>query len=285
MADKNLRRTLETVKLKTNRKKILWVFSAVVALGALTVFGFIAGPHLWVGLKSGLAHFKMPNIVSEYKEAFESVQAKVDQFKNSEMQNEKLRLENANLRLQLETFRFDCQAKQASMHTRELGSKLIQMTGTPMGRILESIKYRPPTHLLPPQLYTLGVTYFKAREDEKAAVIFSLLTDLKENDAFKTPRDFLVTGIAWYRLDHMELADSYFEKILQSKETPETLEFYAQARLWRALVAHQMKKQLKAQYWLLDLVDHHPHAEETAWVNQVNKEVDRVPATLHHNMH
>jgi tetratricopeptide (TPR) repeat protein len=201
----------------------------------------------------------------------------VDMIRHAEVENERLTLENANLRLRTEGLQFDCQARDMANHTRDEELKLNEETGARVGRTLASIAYRPPVHLLPPQLYTLGMSYFKAGEDEKAAVIFTFLTGMDENDTYKSPKNYLLTGVAWYKLDNFELADKYFAKVLESRESPDNLPFHAQARLWRGLSAERMNRHSRAQAWLQELVDHHPHSMEAAWVNA--KEAKRVPSS------
>lgn len=201
--------------------------------------------------------------------ALKSVQTKFDQIQRAEEENGRLKLESAHLRLKNEALQFDCHTKEATKSTRDYQAKINSETSTLVGRTLASINYRPPTHLPAIQLYTLGVAYFKAREDEKAAVIFSFLTSLDDQngDVFKTARNYLMTGVAWYRLDNLRLADTYFELVLKSKESDEVLPALAQARLWRALVADRSGNRKKAQTWLTELIDHHPHSRESVWVN------------------
>ena len=147
-----------------------------------------------------------------------------------------------------------------------------------MGRTLASIYYRPPMHLLPPQLYTLALSYFKAGEDEKAGVILTFLTGLEENNAYKNSKNYLMTGISWYRLANYELADAYFDQALEMKEGTESLPYLAQARLWKGLSAEKLGKHSASQQWLRELVDYHPQSTEAAWVN--SREVRRVPSAV-----
>lgn len=216
-------------------------------------------------------------LLGRYAKAIRSVQEKAEILRQADEENERLRLENSNLRLRLESLQFDCSSKSASSQTHEMQLRLSGETGAKVGRTLASIQYRPPTHLLPPQLFTLGVSYFKAGEDEKAAVIFTFLTNLDENEAYKTAKNLVMTGVAWYRLDHYELADHFFERALKTEGDPESLPYHAQARLWKALTAERTNKRLKAQYWLRELIDHHPQSAEATWVN--SREVLRAPSS------
>lgn len=154
---------------------------------------------------------------------------------------------------------------------------LSRETGSRVGRTLASLGYRMPRELIPSQLYTLGVSYLKAREDEKAAVIFTWLTGMEGNTTYQTAKNLLTTGVLWYRLENYRLADEYFDQVLKKPEKSEVLQFQAEARLWKALVAKQNHKDLKAQFWLKDLLSHHPHSREASWINPI--EVPRGPAS------
>lgn len=219
-------------------------------------------------------------ILKTYQDAVESVQAKVHELRVMDEEVRRLRLENANLRLRNESLQFDCRASDAVAETRDIEIKLGKETGNKVGRTLASIQYRPPANMLPSQLYTLAATYFKNGDNEKAAVILTFLTGLEDSDAFKEPKSFLMTGVAWYRLDNFELADFYFGKVLEKESSGEGLQYQAQARLWRALAAQKTNKHTKSQFWLTELVDHHPQSLEAGWVNQA-KEVKRAPTSTH----
>lgn len=207
------------------------------------------------------------------------LQQKISDIAQADKDNERLRLENMYLRVQLKVAQFDCGSRAAQEKTQDLGNKLQTETGSPLGQTLSSISYRPPSHLPPIQLYALAVTYFRAREDEKAAVLFSFLTGLEDNDYFKTPKNYLNSAISWYRLDHYELADSFLDKVLLSQESVESVQFHAQARLWKGLVAERLGKHAKSQFWIRQLVDHHPHSTEAMWVNHSREEGSRGTTT------
>lgn len=221
-----------------------------------------------------------PGFYGVVHQAFENMQATVKEIATAEQDNERLRLENANLRLKIEAFQFGCHAKDAAETTAKISQKLAQDTGSKVGRTLANISYRPPTHLLRPQLYTLAVTYFKAQEDEKAAVLFSMLTGFSDSETYKTPKNYLMMAVAWYRLDNFELASSSLEKVITAPEDTanmEILQLKAQARLWKGLVAERLGKHGESQASLKELIDHHPHSMEAAWVN--SKEAKRAVAS------
>ena len=199
--------------------------------------------------------------------AFEQVQEKVRHFEGLERENELLRAENAHLRVEMESKRFTELTAESKSKTEGMSHQLKKEAGSHGARDLASIDYEVPHQLAPHQLYALGVSYFKAREDEKAAVILGTLTDLETTDAYKTPKNYLLTGIAFYRLENFTKADSYFDKVLKSEPVEANLPSHAQARLWKSIVAHRLGKHAKVQFWLTELVDHHPHSTEASWIN------------------
>jgi tetratricopeptide (TPR) repeat protein len=224
------------------------------------------------GVPAAQAQKQPQSLWDRYVAAWNSTEDKMAEIRTALEENERLRYENANLRLKLETSEFDCHEKEAASDTQKISAKLTSEAGSSVARTLASITYKPPTNLLPNQLYTLGVTYFKAHEDEKAAVIFSFLTGMEDNTAYQTPRNYLMAGVAWYRVDNFEMADFYLDKALQQPENDNNLQFQAQARLWKGLVAQHQGKEKDAQHWLRELVDHHPHSQEAEWVNGEHRE-------------
>jgi tetratricopeptide (TPR) repeat protein len=216
--------------------------------------------------KSGFGRF-----IAQLTRAVENVQHKADELAHAHQENETLRLEIANLRLKVEGLQLDCRMGEARTSTVKAKTRLSQEAWTAFARTKESIRYEIPGHLLAPQLYTLAVTYLKAGEYEKAALILTHLTGLENSSSYQNSKDYLMTGIAWYRLDNVKLADSYFDLALKQKAEGEALRFQAHARLWKALVSKRTGNNTKAQFWLRELVDHHPRSKEANWVNSTEE--------------
>jgi len=272
---------LEMDRVGTSPKKSSSVYRWLV-LGAVVAFvlgvALPMGPHVLrqgkfvAGVAAG-KHFSnrglMAQIAQEYIDAWDSLQAKMDGLQSSEEENNKLRLELARTRHQLEAVKFEKRARSVASVTQELKTTLKSKTGTVAGRTLAGISYKPPGSLLPSQLHTLGVSYFKGRDNERAVVIFSHLIDLEDNATYKTPRMHLMTGLAWYRLENYLAADESFDQVLKMERKPDDERYHAQARLWKALVAKKLHKEVKVQYWLKDLLDNHPRAQETEWINPI----------------
>lgn len=261
-----------------------------------------------------------------YEDAMQSVQEKVDDLKRAQTDNDRLRIENANLRIQLDSLNYTCTADMARKTTEIYALKIHDdKADNRLRRAIAGIAYRPPDHLLPEQLHSLGVSYFKAKEDEKAAVILSQLANMDDEVEFQSPSNLLMTGVAWYRAGMYEVAEDYFARVVRSthehdaarineleadknidpdtkkakiKEAKEAEEarrksnerYVAAARLWRALASEKLNQFQKSQAHLVDLVDHHPRAKETAWVNGGGIAADASSAhhhqpTEHHEGH
>ncbi len=205
-------------------------------------------------------------ILARIGAAWTSIQDKVDAIRRLDLENARLKLENAQLKLKVEASNFDCGVAQSRQLTEQYAAQLKGETGARVGRTLASIGYRAPTHLLPKQLHALAVTYLKAREYEKAAVIFTLLGDLPRDKTYKSAAHRVLTGTAWFRLKNYDMAEFYFDQALKI-ESEDALRHHAQARLWKAVIAHHRGKKVQSQYWMQELVDYHPRSPEARWVN------------------
>lgn len=238
--------------------------ASVAAFVAVMHFGTRLG---FVMKASKVARGSLAEAASPVTDAWASLQTKVTALDHADDENARLRVENANLRLKVETLEFSCQAKNADVSTEQNGTRLSHETGTKIGRTIASFNYRVPEQLPPSQLYALGVSYFKAGENEKAAAILSTLATLDDAAQYKDARDLLMTGVAWYRVDNLDLAEQFFDEVLKQPETAASVPYQAKARAWKGLVSERQGKHFKAQYWLRELIDHHPRSVEAAWVN------------------
>ena len=206
-------------------------------------------------------------LVGTYADAFKSVQFKVDEIRRLDEENRRVKLENAWLRVQLESQKFSCRADQSKSISKTIGQKLQTETGAKTGRSLASIPYQFPENLLPEQLHALGLGYFKARDDEKAAKIFTFLTDMEDGSEFKVPQNFILAGISWYRLQNWKLAGEYFDRVVREKETAENKKYMVHAKLWLALVNQKQSNKKDSQEWIRKTIELHPHSVEAKWVN------------------
>lgn len=293
----------------TVKERSGWMFRAVLGMGFLgasfVLYKFV-GPHLgWMVKKGGqvaeteegdagknpaasAAQRTFERLSHTYVEAWHSVQKKMDDLKRLELENVHLKLENAQLKQKVAVQAFDRQKNGGAIRTDDAKRTLASTTGSSSGRTIDQITYQPPAQLSNSQLLTMATSYFKAREDEKAAVILHRLIE-SDDQTMRAPRIMLMAGVAWYRLDNFKLADEFFGKVIQSEVRDDAIRYHAQARLWRGLVALKLEKPTKAQFWFRELIDNHPHSMEAKWVNtnqpaladETHNEVNRVPAQEH----
>ena len=218
------------------------------------------------------AQLRLPHAPTGWVQAvgfiFRSVGDQVQRLQALDLENEKLRLELELMRTQFQKYQFEVEKESAQRKTKQIENRLSQETGAQVGRTLSAISYRPPRHLPPAQLLTLALAHLQGFEDEKAAVILTHLTSLEQTDFYRTPEILLLTGMVWYRLDHLVMAEAYFDEVLKQKSEASALPYFAQARLWKAVLAQRSHKKSQAQYWLSQLVENHPHSMEAQWVNQ-----------------
>lgn len=220
-------------------------------------------------------------IVAAYVDAWQSVNSKVHSIQRAEEENKKLKLENAYLRVMVETGRFNARADEAKNKTETVGKKLATAAGSRAARSIASIRYQFPENLLPEQLLALGVSYFKVKDDEKAAVILHFLTELEDDKSFRTASNYLMAGIAFYRLEHYKNATEYFQRVAKLAESDaETGKAKRQAVYWQALVAERTKNRGLAQKLILDSLEQDPLTKEARWVNPQGEALKtRTPAS------
>lgn len=228
-------------------------------------YGLIDGAH-------PLSFKSVEGLIQGVNEVYQAIDHQVTQIQVLERENQRLRLEAEALKVQFQRLQFDFQRQNAERQTIQVENKLTQETGDKIGRTLLSMSYRPPVDLTPAQLFTLALTYLKGFEDEKAAVILSSLTHLENTDLYRTPEILLLTGMVWYRVNNLTMAEAYFDEVLRHKGESQSLPYFAQARLWKAVLAKQHDKEIKAQYWLNELLENHPHSAEVQWINPLEEE-------------
>ncbi len=218
--------------------------------------------------KAGTTQFEFysDQIAKTYFSSWTRFQVKLEHLQKIDEKYAQMELANVTIKQELETLKFKKETEHAVEGTQRFNKHLKQETGTEVGRNLASISYKVPHDLTSPQLYTLGLTYLKAEEDEKAAVIFSALIS---EDTYRVAMNFLILGILWYRLDNLALSNQNFDSVLKMPERDESVRYQAQARLWKALIAKRLNNDHKAQFWLKDLIDNHPHSLEASWVNHI----------------
>jgi tetratricopeptide (TPR) repeat protein len=182
----------------------------------------------------------------------------------------------------VETGKFNLRSEDAKKKSETVGNKLATAAGSRAARSIASIRYQFPENLLPEQLLALGVSYFKVKDDEKAAVILNFLTELDDDKTFRTAANYLMAGIAFYRLEHYKNAAEYFDRVAKLTEIDEeTLKAKRQSVYWQALVAERTKNRGLAQKLILDSLEKDPLTNEARWVNpQGETAKTRMPASV-----
>lgn len=253
--------------------KKISIVKVLLGMGVLCGVGaFVAG--IYIALKPMLK----VGIVHAMSEAASSIHRKVVDLNRAVDENVSLRIENAQLHRQIEMKAFDRQVAESKKLTDEKTVELVKKGGSPVARLIENIRFEIPKSVSVSNLFTLAASYIRAEEYEKAAKILHYLVYEQGNAGYQTAQNMLLLGVVLYQLDHYEGADQQFSLVLKTEANESNLKYQAQARLWKALVAEKTHRVAKAQYWMRDLVDHHPKSIEASWVNSDQRPV-RVPAS------
>ncbi len=206
-------------------------------------------------------------ILERYADAWTSFQQKVEAVRVADEEAMRLRKENAYLRMMLETSKFSCRVSEQAEKAKATADRLKAQAGARAGRTLSAIKYQIPENLLPEQLNALAVSYFKQKDDEKAVTIFTYLSELENDDLYRSAENYLMTAISWYRLENYAKSGDYLDIILNTPIGKERERHLVQAKLWKALVAKKLALGETSQRWLKKTLEAHPHAREVRWVN------------------
>ncbi len=175
---------------------------------------------------------------------------------------------------------------EQSRHTeRELASlteyveeKLKDDAGSELATALRTISYELPKNLSYAQLQALGIAYFEKHDFEKAAMIFHHLLGLKDEARFRTPENYLLSGISWFQMNHFHLANQEVKQALNL--APEASFSHRNAVLWKALIEKRLGKSSSSQSTILSFLELYPHSEEAGMLNgnrkpaKVNQEED-----------
>lgn len=256
------------------RLPVLFIGMGIGLIAIFALISFTSPQNRKTSTKGFDPGISLNRIYETYFQAWIQVQEKADAIRHSQEIGVKLKQENSRLRLGMQALQYDCHVKQNVAATKNYELKLDRETGSKVGRTLASLNYKVPGGLSPQQLHTLGISYLKAKEDEKAAAIFTSLTGLEDNDTYKTAKNYVITGVSWYRIENYTLAEYYFDQALKVPAGMDSVQYQAQARLWKAVLSKRDHKELKVQHWLKELVDHHPHSPEASWVNNSEEQTE-----------
>ncbi len=210
---------------------------AFILIGALSAGGYFLGKPVAVELKDSAAaksiHEK--GVLKTYADALFSIIHKLSDLEKLDRTNAELNKKLAILEKEYEAEKSKNVHLEAKEVTETLSEKLKGEAGSELARVLQSIEYQPPSHLLPHQQYALALGYFRKQEYEQAAVLFTYLTELKEDVSYQRPEVYLMNAISWFKLSHFKLSSEYVKKTI--KKSDEDTSVHRKAILWQALLA------------------------------------------------
>lgn len=236
---------------------------------SVVVYGiFLAGSPVYKEYQGSFAakEFKEYGVLGAYQKRFFNFQFKLNEMKALDIENQELNRKVASLEKEIEIGRSGETEKEAESATITASKKLKSEAGSELARVTQSIEYQAPTNLLPNQLYTLAVGYFRKQEYEQAAVILSQLVDLKEDTSYQKAEVQMMCAIAWYKLKHFKLTHHYLSQVKTKSQPADTI--YRTALVWEALTAKAEGNTQDAQTIVTSIISRYPHSEEAKWVNQ-----------------
>lgn len=239
-----------------------WVKWLFVPVGIFAIATFVVEPALSSKIVSD---FKEYGVVETYLRAGRSFINKVQTLKDVDQENATLREKIGELEKQIDETRTEYNEKKSKKEQAQISQELKQKTGSDVGLALSAIHYDVPAQLMPHQIYALAVGYLRKEENEPAAVLLTNLIEMQEDKSFQRPEVYLLTAVAWYRLNNWKLANHYTELSLKTGK-PNT-QVYRQALIWKALSESKLNHHQEAQKILTTIVGNYPHAEETKWIN------------------
>ena len=243
----------------------------------------IVGAALFFGGKKIYEKKWIHKLAHIYQEATHSFMAKVDGLRKADEENKFLRLQNIKLQSEIHSMMYETRVNETKKIAQQTSDTLTKSTGSKVGRTPASIEYKPPANLVPSQLYVLAIKYIERDQLEKAATIMTSLVQSTDIKSFQTPRNYLLTGITWYKLNNFSLASEFFERAFNMiKNTPnqseniELVKIMAQVRLWKALVTKRANLHGESQEKLRSFFENHPKSAEASWINSKKEEGDQV---------
>jgi TolA-binding protein len=217
--------------------------------------------------------FKQLGVYGTYKKHFFSFADKIDGIQGLDQENQALSRQIASLEKDVELERSKSTETAAQAITEEVSQRLAEEAGSDLARELKAIEYEPPANLLPHQLYSLAVGYFRKQEYEQAAVILSQLISSKEDSSYQKADTQLMCAIAWYKLKHFKMASQYISQVKLKSNADGAI--HRSALVWEALIAKAEGHKQEADLLVTAIISRYPHSEEATWVNR------RAPASDH----
>lgn len=268
MAKFSFKETLSQVKQwRVWLPKLCFGIMGIGMVAGLIAAGKAVGPEVLRVVKAHLAKGPAGSVIH----AIDNVQKKAQELAESHAENEVLRKENQYLRLELGVDNNEKRSLASERKTKEIGLQLEKETGLKTGRVVETLKYKVPPNLLPQNLYLLGLTYLRDGKNEAAAAIFHFLMNGSDGKTYQTPTNFVLAAIAWFRVDHVDLAESYLDSVLKLSPDSgdEVMRLQAVSRMWMAAIEKKRGNEKLSKKWLHEILDFHPKSLEARWINGI----------------
>jgi tetratricopeptide (TPR) repeat protein len=257
---------LSGIKEKTAKFFSGTLGSILIAVSVLACVAAALAPVLHEVLHSEVGEtLKQRGISETYRFYFHEAITRLKDLERADRENQELRHRLDELEKQYD--RAEVEALEKTLHAQtDLKTKIQkEQTGSEIGQSLMQLKYEPPTHLMPHQLYALAVGYIRKNENQQAAAILTRLVDLKEDRSYKRPEVYMLTGVAWFRLENWKLAEIFIQKAIDGSS--DRMQVHRQAKVWRALLLQKIGREKEAQRVMVDLIAKSPHSSEAKWIN------------------
>lgn len=239
--------------------------------------GFFAAVGIWVAslvvvpvwkeFKTSFAYrdFQKYGVLGTYHHRFFKGLTRWKDLELLDRENKELNTRVALLERDIELERARNSEAEMRQITEDLASRIKDEAGSELARVLSSISYTVPTHLLPHQQYALALGYFRKQEYEQSAVIFNHLLNLQDDTSYQRGEVQMLAAICWYHLKNFKLARHYLRSVTKGGNPRTAL--YRTAVLWDAILVKAEGKSQEAQRRLTAAVAQFPHSLEASWVN------------------
>ena len=229
---------------------------------------FQVGVPVWKEFKTSFAYrdFQKYGVIGTYHHRFFRGFTKLGDVESLDRENKALNQRVAFLERDIELERARNAEAEMREITEELSARIQDQAGSELARVLSSISYQVPTHLLPHQQYALALGYFRKQEYEQAAVIFNHLLNLQDDTSYQRGDVQLLCSISWYHLKNFKLAKHYLRSVIKGANTKTAL--YRTAVIWDAIVVKGEGRAAEAQRRLTAAVAQFPHSVEASWINR-----------------
>jgi hypothetical protein len=161
-----------------------------------------------------------------------------------------------------------------------LEKKVKEQAGSNEAHLPQVIGYQVPAHLVPSELYSLSLAYFRKQEYEKTVTILAYLFKLPDDRRYQTAENYLIGGISWYHLKNYSIAEGNIA--LAKKGSLPSTTTHRQAMLWDAMTEKASGKEKIAQTKLLKFIG--DYSVESAWING-SRNPARVEEVGHEGFH